>query len=214
MASKQNSVTFGANIRNHFVAGLVLLTPIFLTILIVAWLVRLIDTYVVNPLFQVLPVNADASFKIALTKVTIAVLVVLFVTLLGFFAERFIFRRVLHKIEDLLLKIPLLNSVYGSIREIAQAFFGDKKGIFKKVVFLEYPRKGLWVLAFVMQDKPWEINDKTGKDIVVLFVPSPPNPATGMFVFAPREEIIDADMTVEEAIKLTISGGVAVPVKR
>ena len=88
---------------------------------------------------------------------------------------------------------------------------GEKTGVFKRAVFLEYPRKGIYVLAFVMNEKRWAIHEKTGKDIVNVFVPAPPNPATGNFVFVLREELIEADITVEEGIRLVISGGAAVP---
>ena len=211
MDSKKNTLTFWQEFRNHFVAGLLVLAPLFLTLLIISYLVRLTDNLIVNPLFQVLPIDTDATFKIFITKFTIAVIVIILIALIGLFGERFVLKRVLNMVEGLLLRIPLFNRVYGSLREIAQAFFGDKTGIFKRVAFVEYPRKGILALAFVMQEKRWEIHEKTGKDIIVLFVPSPPNPATGLFVFAPKEEVIDSDMSVEEGLKLVISGGAAVP---
>jgi uncharacterized membrane protein len=116
--------------------------------------------------------------------------------------------------EALLKRIPFFSKVYGSIKEIAQAFFGDKKGIFKRVVFIEYPRKGIYTIGFVTQDKPWEVNTLTGKDLHTVFVPSPPNPATGFFVFVPKEEIIETSISIEEAVRLILSGGAALPGQR
>ena len=198
-------------LRHYFVTGLVALSPFFLTLIFVEYLIRLADHFVVNPLFQILPFDFDASFKIFLTKFVILVVVIIFVTLIGWTAEKFIFKRLFTAWEGFLNTIPFVNKVYGSIKDVAQAFFGDKRGVFKRVVYVEYPRKGVYALAFVTQDKPWDIHKKTGKDILNVFIPSPPNPATGFFIFVPREEIIDSDLTIEDGIKLVISGGAAIP---
>ena len=198
--------------RGYFVAGLVLLAPAFLTVLFIGYLVKLTDHFVVNPVFRALPMTGvDAQSKVFLAKIVIALCVVLFVSALGFAAERFIFRRLLAWGESVLLSIPVFNRVYLSFKEIAQAFFGDKSGIFKRVVFVEYPRKGMYALGFVTQEKPWELSAKTGKDLVSIFVPSPPNPATGFFIFVPKEELIELSISVEEGIKMVISGGAALP---
>ncbi len=126
-------------------------------------------------------------------------------------AEKFIFKRLFAAWEGFLDAIPFVNRVYGSIKEVAQAFFGDKTGIFKRVVYVEYPRKGVYALGFVTQEKPWEIHEKTGKEIVNIFLPHPPNPATGYFIFAPKEEVMESNLTVEEGIRMVISAGAAVP---
>ena len=199
-------------IRGYFAAGLILLAPAFLTVLFIGYLVKLADGFVVNPVFRLLPMDVDAQSKIILTKVVITLSVGFFVTLLGFAAKKFIFRKLLEVGEQVLLGIPFFNRIYLSIREISQAFFGDKSGIFKRTVFLEYPRKGIYALGFVTQEKPWELSEKTGKTLVTVFVPAPPNPATGNFVFVPKEELIESGITVEEGIKLVISGGAALPI--
>jgi uncharacterized membrane protein len=195
----------------YFVSGLVLLAPAFLTVLFIGYLVKLADHFVVNPVFQTLPIVVDANSKVLLAKVIIAVFVLLFVTALGFAAEKFIFRKVLESGEAVLMNIPVFSKVYLSFKEISQAFFGEKSGIFKRVVFIEYPRKGLYALGFVTQEKSWELSEKVGKDLVSVFLPHPPNPAAGYFVFVPREELIETHVTVEEAIRLTISAGAAFP---
>ena len=200
--------------RSYFAAGLVLLAPFFLTILFIGYLVKLTDAFVVNPVFHLLPMALDAQSKIILAKIVITVSVFVFVTLLGFAAEKYIFRKLLEIGEQVLTGIPVFNRIYLSIREISQAFFGDKSGIFKRTVFLEYPRPGVYALGFVTQEKPWELSEKTGKALVSVFVPSPPNPATGNFVFVPKEGLIETGITVEEGIKLVISGGAALPNSR
>lgn len=198
-------------IRNHFLSGLLVLGPLFLTLVFIGYIVKLTDQFVVNPLFQILLLDIDAGFKRLLAKLALGLFVFIFISIIGLAAEKFIFKRLFLNIEGFLKNIPLFSKVYTSIREIVQAFFGDKKGVFKRVVFVEYPRKGIYVMGFVTQEKPWEVNEKTGRDIVTVFIPSPPNPATGYFIFVPREELIDSAMTVEEGIRLVISGGAAIP---
>lgn len=194
-------------------AGLLILAPLFLTVVVVGYLVRLTDNFVVNPLFQILPLEVDAKVKVLLAKLAIAFLVALFVIVTGLLAEKFIFKRMFLALEQFLGNVPFFSAIYNSIKEIAIAFFGSKKGVFQKVVFLEYPRKGIYTVGFVTQDKNWEIHAKTGRDVLTVFVPTPPNPATGNFVFVPKEELVESDLTIEEGIRLVISGGAAVPQK-
>ncbi len=199
------------NFRVHFFSGLLALAPLFFTILVISYLLRLTDALVVNPLFRILPFHMDATFKIFVAKLAIGVVVVLFVALIGVGVDKLFARQLVALLETVLKGIPVINKVYGSIREIAQAFFGDKKGVFKRVVLVEYPRKGLYSLGFVTQDKRWEASRVTGRDLFSVFVPSPPNPATGYFIFVPKEEVIETQLTVEQGIRLVISGGAAVP---
>jgi uncharacterized membrane protein len=200
--------------KHFFLSGLLVLAPLFLTLVVIGYLFKLADAFVVNPVFRVLPFHIDASIEIFLTKILIAVCVVAFVVGIGAAAEKIFARQLMAIGEALLKRIPLFSKVYGSIKEIAQAFFGDKKGIFKRVVFIEYPRKGIYTIGFVTQDKPWEVNTLTGKDMQTVFVPSPPNPATGFFVFVPKEEIIETSISIEEAVRLVLSGGAALPGQR
>ena len=197
--------------RNHFASGLLVIGPVFLTVIVIGYLVKLTDRLVVNPVFEILPIEVDATFKIILTKLLIALLVILLVSFVGFATKKFIFKQLFSSWDTILNNIPFFNRLYMSIKEIVLAFFGYKSGAFKRAVFLEYPRKGIYVLGFIMTEKRWDIHEKTGKDIVNVFVPSPPNPATGQFVFVPKEELIEAGITVEEGIRLVISGGAAVP---
>lgn len=203
----------GEKFRSYFAAGLVVLAPLFLSIILISYMFRLADAFIVNPVFRALPIDVDAGFKIILTKAAIAIVVVASVALIGFLARKFLVTNLFNFGESILKGIPVFNRVYLILKEITGAFFDDKKGLFKRVVFLEYPRKGLFALGFVTQDRAWALGEKVGKDLVSVFVPSPPNPATGMFVFAPKEELIDANVSVEEGIKLVISGGAAIPSK-
>ena len=199
------------NFRTHFFSGLLVLAPLFLTLVVVGYLLRLTDAFVVNPLFKVLPFHMDVTFKIFLTKLALGGVVILFVAWIGVGAEKLFVRQFLSGTEMILKSIPVFNKVYGSIKEVAQAFFGDKKGVFKRVVLVEYPRKGVWALGFITQDRQWEAGRVTGKELFTVFVPSPPNPATGCFVFVPKEDVTETALSIEDGIKLVISGGAVIP---
>lgn len=198
-------------VRNHFVSGLIVLGPVFLTVVFISYLVRLTDNFIVNPVFRVLPFDIDAASKVILTKVAIALVVFVFVSLIGLTAEKFIFRRLFAAFEGALGNIPIFSKVYKSIKEVTLALFGEKRGQLGRVVYVEYPRKGVYAIAFVMHEGPWDAVRKIGKELVTVFVPSPPNPATGFFILAPKEDIVESGLTVEEGIRLIISGGAAVP---
>jgi len=198
--------------RTHFISGILVLAPFFLTVIFIGYLVKIVDAFVVNPLFRLLPVSVmDATVLVYLTKIAIGLFVILFISLVGILAERLIFRQILVFLESLLRGIPVFSKVYGSIKEIKEAFFRDKGGVFRRVVYLEYPRKGIYALGFVTQEKDWEITTIARQRTFTVFIPSPPNPATGFFIFVPESEIIPSALTVEEGIKLVISGGAAVP---
>ena len=198
-------------VRNHLLSGLLALAPLFFTVLVIRYLLKLTDAFVVNPVFHLLPIQLDAAFKIVLAKIAIGLCVLVFIALVGIATEKIFARQFLRGAEALFKGIPLFNKLYGSFQDLVQAFFGDKKGVFKRVVFVEYPRKGIYALGFVMQERRWDIHEKTGRRIINVFIPSPPNPATGLFIFVPKEEIIESDLTVEDGIKLVISGGAVVP---
>ena len=199
------------SLRTHFMSGFIVLGPLFLSLTFIGYLIRLSDRLVVNPLFQILPFAIDATFKVILTKLAIGLVVFSFVCLVGLAAEKFLFKRILSGLELLLERIPLFNHVYRSIKDITLAFLGQKKGRFGRVVYVEYPRRGAWAVGFVMHDGPWDIHEKLKQDLVIVFVPKPPNPATGFFINVPRNEVVDSSLTVEEAVKLVISLGSAVP---
>ena len=198
-------------LKTHFVSGLVLLAPFFLTVLFLGYLVTLADSFIVDPLFEILPIDVEVTFKVILTKIAIGIVVVVVVSLIGMFAEKFIFKKLFQGTESFLKSIPVFSRVYLSIKEIWQAFFGDKSGVFKRVVFIEYPRKGIYTLGFVTAERRWRLHDKTGQELVSVFVPHPPNPAAGFLTFVPKGELIEAEISVEEGLKLIISGGAAVP---
>ncbi|MEM8984719.1 MAG: DUF502 domain-containing protein, partial [Pseudomonadota bacterium] len=135
--------------------------------------------------------------------------VVLLVT--GILAANFFGRRLLGAWESLLARIPLIRSVYSGAKQVAETFFADSGQAFKKVMLVEYPRKGVWSLAFQTSSDLQEIQARTPKEVVCVFVPTTPNPTSGFIIMVPREDVIELDMEVDQALKMIISLGVVVP---
>ena len=104
-------------------------------------------------------------------------------------------------------RIPLINRIYIAIREISEAILSEKREVFKKAVLIEYPRKGLFTMAFFTQDTRGPIQDTLKEDVVSVFVPTTPNPTSGYLLFVPKTQVTDLDMSVEDAMKMVISGG-------
>ncbi|HEU5338659.1 MAG TPA: DUF502 domain-containing protein, partial [Sulfuricaulis sp.] len=112
--------------------------------------------------------------------------------------------------ERILQRIPLVRSIYASVKQVTQSLFSSGKS-FRKVVLVEYPRKGMWSLAFQTGSGANEIQTKTGQEIVNIFIPTTPNPTSGFFLMVPRDDVIELDMTVDQGLKMLLSVGVVVP---
>lgn len=140
-----------------------------------------------------------------------AILAVVMLLVTGILAANLLGRRLVSFYEALLARIPLVSTVYGSVKHFAEMVFGDSGTSFKKVILLEYPRQGLYSLAFQTSENPAEVQAKTGETIIAVFLPTTPNPTSGFMLFVPRSHATELDMSVEDALKMIVSLGVVVP---
>jgi len=129
------------------------------------------------------------------------------VFLVGLFASNLLGARILRSVSGGLERIPLFSPVYKAMRDISQVFLGDKASAFRQVGLLEWPRPGMWAIVFVMAEQTRFAEDKLGRELVTVFLPTTPNPTTGFVQLVPRTAITALDLTVEQALKLMISGG-------
>jgi len=211
----------GHRTRRALLTGVVALFPLALTIVVlrIIWafilapisepLGRLIKKIVIQftPLTQTqLPEWADWAGTIA--ALGIAFIAVYF---LGLLLATFIGRRLLRVWDRLLTRLPLISSIYPHAKQVANFLFGERKQRFNRVVAIEYPRKGVYSLGFATSTGPEDIGRHTGEEMVAVFVPTSPTPFTGWTVMVPENEVIDVDMTVDEAVRFTVSCGVIVP---
>lgn len=133
----------------------------------------------------------------------------------GIIGKNMLGRRLIGSGEWIMNKIPLVKQVYTTLKQVMDAFFNQSTmNAFKKVVLIEYPRKGLFQLGFLTNSGSEALNNATGHEIVNIFLPTTPNPTSGMLVMVPKEDVIELDLPVEDGIKLILSGGVLIPTKK
>ena len=194
-------------LRRYVVAGLLVWLPVGATILVFTLLLDLAD--------QVLLLLPEAFRPEALLGFRIpglgAILALLVLIVTGTFVANLVGRRLVNVYESLLGRIPLVRSVYSAVKNFAEIVFSDTGSSFKKVLLIEYPRKGLYSIAFQTSEEPEEVEYRTGVSLVTVFLPTTPNPTSGFMLFVPRDHVKELDMPVEEALKMIISLGVVVP---
>lgn len=136
------------------------------------------------------------------------ILTISLILLTGIIGANIIGKRLFSKFDDFMMKVPLVRLLYRTTKQIIDAAKLKEKLPFKQVGIIEYPRKGIFSLGFILLDIEGEVKDKTSKELTYFFIPSTPNPTTGLLMLVPREEIIPIDMKMEEALKLVISAGI------
>jgi len=194
-------------LRRYLVAGVLVWAPIAVTFLLLRIAVNLMDkTLAVLP--EKYQPDVLLGFHIPGLGVILTFLV-LFVT--GMLAANFVGRYVVGGWESLMDRIPVVRSVYSAAKNFAEIVFSDSSESFKKVLLIEYPRKGLYSLAFQTSSELGEVQARTGEDVVCCFVPTTPNPTSGIVIMIPRKDVTVLDMDVDEALKMIISLGVVVP---
>jgi len=199
--------TFLVKFKDYLIAGLLIVAPIVLTIYVLVWSFNLLDG-ILGPLIYNL-----LGRRIPGVGLIVGILITL---LAGFFTRGWLAKRAVKWAETTVSKLPLVRPLYGTLKQLTNALLsGSDKNLFKRVVLLEYPRKGIWSIGFVTCDSDSELSsklvDKAGKRLVSVFVVSAPNPTTGWLALAPEEELMTINISVEEALKLVVSGGYIKP---
>ena len=198
----------GAKIRAYFFTGILVTAPVAITLYMaykfIVWIDRLVN--------QILPpqYKFDEILPFTIPGIGLVVLV-LAVILVGMFAAGFLGKFFLRLGEWIVYKVPLISSIYSVLKQIFETFFSTKTQAFSKVVMLEYPRKGIWILGFVSSELRGEVKEKFAEEMLNVFIPTTPNPTSGFLIFVPKKDTIELDMKVEEGIKFVISGGLVEP---
>mgnify|MGYP001189803795 FL=1 len=199
MAKKSNKKSLSLTLRNYFIAGVVVLIPIGFTLYLTKILIGISSNLIpknINP-------NSYLPFNIPGVEIVISVLLI---TIVGGLSLSFFGRRILKLIDDLFKRIPFLRTVYSAIVQMTETFSKKDDGK-KSVVLIEYPRKGVWAVGFATKENKGEMSEKTGKNLVNVFVPTTPNPTSGFLLMFPVEDVIYLNMSFEEASKFIVSAG-------
>lgn len=199
-------------IRRNLLAGVLVLLPLYLTYVILVKLFLVIDGIFNRVATRALvaalgfPISEDQVIY-GLGIITLFILVVA----VGWIARNYFGNQLFLWFNRRLDHVPIVNMVYKTLRQISEAIFSGNKEAFKKPVLIEYPKKGLFTLAFKTTDTTGTVRNAIGEESITVFLPSTPNPTTGYVLFVPATQVIDVDLTTEEALKLIISGGVISP---
>jgi len=199
--------TFKNRIKAHLLTGLLVVVPIGLTIYILTFVVSYMDRFI-----KFLPPKYHPDTYLPFHIPGLGLLVTLFVILLiGVLTRNIIGKKLIASGERIFEKIPLVRNIYLPIKQMFEAIFLQKSDSFKRVVLLEYPRKGIYTIGMVTGVTQGEIQAKTEKKMINIFVPTTPNPTSGFYIAVPEEDLFELKMTVQEAFKLIVSGGTIVP---
>lgn len=196
--------------RSSFLTGLVVIAPIGLTL----WLIWTVAGWVDSWVLPFVPVWLRPDQYVGLSIRGIGVLVfLLFTVLVGWTAKGIIGKSMIRWAESIVHSLPVVRSVYKGLKQISETVFAQSEASFDKACLVEYPRKGIWAVAFISTSAKGEIDKKVPVDQskTAVFLPTTPNPTSGFLLFLPKSDIIELDMTVEDAAKLVISAGLVYP---
>ena len=192
-----------ANMKKHLITGLLIWIPLGITL----WVVESIVT-TMDQTLNLLPAYVKPSFYIPGLGLVLSVLIVF---LTGIFASNLLGRRLIHIWEGVLRRIPVVNSIYGGVKQVSDTLFAPGGQAFRKVLLVQYPRLGSWTVAFQTGVPSGEVAGHLRGEYISVYVPTTPNPTSGFFLMMARSDVIELDMTVDEALKYVISMGVVPP---
>lgn len=194
-------------IRRWFIAGLLFWLPVGATVLVIRFLIGLLDfgLILIPPSWR-----PDALLGVSIPGLG-ALLSILIIIGTGALVANFMGRTLLVWGERLVGRIPLVRSLYSGVKKAAETILSDSGNSFRKVLLIEYPRKGVWSVAFQTGNPIGEVQERTAEEVVTVFVPTTPNPTSGFIVLVPRKDVVELEMSVEEGLRLVISLGVVVP---
>ena len=199
MAKNKPNKSLLSSLRNNFIAGVVVLIPIGITLYLTIFIINVSSKLIpkeINP-------NHYLPYNIPGLEILIAVLLI---TIIGWLSLSFIGKRLFNLFESLLNKIPIIRTIYSAVEQLIETFTKSKSDK-KTVVLIEYPRKGVYAVGFATKENTGEIKNKAGKELINVFVPTTPNPTSGFLLMFPKDEVIYLDLSFEEASKFIVSAG-------
>ncbi len=198
--------------RNWFISGLLLLSPVAVTIFVVNFLIQRLGVPTRRIMFRRIQFDPANEIWLEFGLNLIALLaVVALITALGWLSRLFIGRMIISYFERIVDNLPLVRTVYNTVKQIRDTFVQQNKAVFQQTVLIEYPRKGIWAIGFLTGSSRGETQQKTSANLVNIFMPTTPNPTSGFLLMVPREDVVFLEMSVGDGMKLIISGGAVVP---
>ena len=194
------------HLRNYFISGLLFWIPLALSVIVIKFSLEFINELVPTKYIPETLFNLNTDFP---GSGIILLLLVILIT--GVIVSNFLGRKLVTLWERILNKIPGFRNVYKVLKKVSDTVFNSSTESFRKAFLIQYPSKGIWVIAFQSGDYKGEAESIIGEEMINLFVPTTPNPTSGFFVMMPKKDVFELNMTVEEAFKIVISAGVVIP---
>ncbi|OSQ37814.1 DUF502 domain-containing protein [Thalassospira mesophila] len=205
-----------ARLRTYFLTGVLVSAPLAITFGLAWWFIEFVDGSVMplipaqyNP--EIYLPEAYQSYGIPGFGLLV---IVIAITLVGWLTTNFAGRALIKIYERVLGRIPAVRSIYGAIKQILETVLANQSNAFRQAVLIEYPRRGMWAIGFITGETKGEVQHLTEDQVINVFLPTTPNPTSGFLLFVPKRDVVVLDMTVEEAIKMVMSGGIVTPVDR
>ena len=199
MSKKQHKKPFFSRIRNYFIAGVVVLIPIGITLYLTLFFIKISS--------KILPREINPNYYLPYNIPGLEILIsVILITFIGWLSLSFLGKRLFDLFENVLNKIPILRTIYSAVGQLTETFT-QKKGAKKSVVLVQYPRKDCWAVGFATKENEGVIKEKLNQELINVFIPTTPNPTSGFLLMFPKKDIIYLDITFEEASKFIVSAG-------
>lgn len=202
---------YAARLRNYFVAGIIVTVPLVVTVWVFNRFVLQLDG-----VLHLIPASWtvrgwDIGELLRAIPGLGAVTTLFAIVILGFLTTNLVGRRVVRFTEEVIHRVPILSTIYQGVKQLIQALITEDKSRFRDVVYIEYPRKGIWSVGFLTGETFEGAVDRIGIECLNVFIPTTPNPTSGFYLMVPREQVVHAGLTVEEAFKLIMSAGIVNP---
>ncbi len=199
MSKKKGKRSIFATLRNNFIAGIVVLIPIGITLYLTLFFVKISS--------KILPSEINPNHYLPYNIPGLEILISVFlITLIGWLSLTFIGKKLFDIFENILNRIPILRTIYSAVEQLTETFTSSKDRK-KSVVLIEYPRKGSWAVGFATKENTGEIKNKVGEELINVFVPTTPNPTSGFLLMFPKKDVIFLDISFEQASKFIVSAG-------
>ncbi len=204
MKRKKNKSMLAA-FRNNFIAGVVVLIPLGITVYLSIFLIKVSS--------KILPKEINPNNYLPYEILGVEILIAIFlITLIGWISLSFVGKKLLSLVDEIFKKIPILRTIYSAVAQMTSTLTQSKDNK-KSVVLVQYPKEGTWAVGFVTQENKGEISEKTQKDLVNVFLPTTPNPTSGFLLMYEKKDVIFLDITFEQASKFIVSAGTSNPEK-
>lgn len=207
-SGKPHRLRFGARLRAYFFAGILVTAPISITLYLAWLLISFVDRRI-TPLIPE-QYNPENYLPFGLPGLGVVIMVV-GLTLIGAVTAGFVGRMWTRISERILGGMPVIRNLYGAIKQIIESIVAQKSQAFRQAVLIEYPRRGIWAIGFMTGKTEGEVQNLTKESVTNVFLPTTPNPTSGFLLFVPTKDLVPLSMTIEEAIKMVISGGIVTP---